>query len=134
MGAPHKTKMMAHFLGLVTSINKISLVAGGREVLLYTWLPGTIGILVPFVSKEDIDFISTLEQHTRTEQGSLVGRDYLSWRGYYTPVKAAVDGGLCETFARLPGIKQSAIAGELDRSVSEVLKKLEQLRVTASGF
>lgn len=136
MGAPHKTKMVAHFhVGdLITSIHKVAMVAGGREILLYTGLHGTVGILVPFVSKEDVDFISTLEQHLRTEQSSLVGRDQLSWRGYYTPVKAVVDGDLCETFARLPGSKQSAIAGELDRTVGEVLKKLEQLRVTTSGF
>ncbi|KAF8134537.1 CPSF A subunit region-domain-containing protein [Boletus edulis] len=136
MGAPHKTKMICHFhVGdLVTSIHKVSLVAGGREVLLYTGLHGTIGILVPFVSKEDVDFISTLEQHMRTEQGSLVGRDHLAWRGYYVPVKGVVDGDLCETYARLPGSKQSAISGELDRTVGEVLKKLEQLRITASGF
>jgi len=101
---------------------------------LYTGLHGTIGVLVPFVSKEDVDFMSTLEQHMRTEQSSLVGRDQLSWRGYYVPVKATVDGDLCEAFARLPGPKQSRIAGELDRSVGEVLKKLEQLRVTSSGF
>ncbi|KAK0476741.1 CPSF A subunit region-domain-containing protein [Armillaria novae-zelandiae] len=136
MGAPHKTKMLCHFhVGdLVTSIHKVSLVAGGREVLLYTGLHGTIGILVPFVSKEDVDFISTLEQHMRTDQASLVGRDQLSWRGYYTPVKGVVDGDLCETFATLPGPKQSSIAAELDRTVGEVLKKLEQLRVTTSGF
>lgn len=136
MGAPHKTKMLAHFhIGdIVTSIHKVSMVAGGREVVLYTGLHGTIGILVPFVSKEDVDFISTLEQHMRTEQLSLIGRDHLSWRGYYTPVKAVVDGDLCEMFARLPPQKQSAIAGELDRSIGEVLKKLDQLRVTASGF
>ncbi|KAA1471787.1 hypothetical protein DENSPDRAFT_837869 [Dentipellis sp. KUC8613] len=136
MGAPHKTKMLCHFhVGdLVTSIHKVSLVAGGREVLLYTGLHGTIGILVPLVSKEDVDFISTLEQHIRTEQTSLVGRDHLAWRGYYVPVKATVDGDLCEMFARLPPSKQSAIASELDRTVNEVLKKLEQLRVTASGF
>ncbi|KAK7053156.1 pre-mRNA-splicing factor rse1 [Paramarasmius palmivorus] len=136
MGAPHKTKMLAHFhVGdLVTSIHKVAMVAGGREILLYTGLHGTIGILVPFVSKEDVDFISTLEQHMRSEQSSLVGRDQLSWRGYYVPVKAVVDGDLCETFARLPGPKQSAIAGELDRTVGEVLKKLDQLRVTTSGF
>ncbi|KZT10782.1 uncharacterized protein LAESUDRAFT_747419 [Laetiporus sulphureus 93-53] len=135
-GAPHKTQMLAHFhVGdIVTSINKVSLVAGGREVLLYTGLHGTIGILVPFVSKEDVDFISTLEQHMRTEQLSIVGRDHLAWRGYYVPVKAVVDGDLCETFARLPANKQSSIANELDRTVGEVLKKLEQLRVTASGF
>ncbi|KAF8647171.1 hypothetical protein AX16_007001 [Volvariella volvacea WC 439] len=136
MGAPHKTKMLAHFhIGdIVTSINKVSMVAGGREILLYTCLHGTIGILVPFVSKEDVDFISTLEQHMRTELQSLVGRDHLTWRGYYVPVKAVVDGDLCETFARLPNQKQSAISGELDRTVGEVLKKLEQLRVTTSGF
>lgn len=136
MGAPHKTKMIAHFhVGdVVTSIHRVALVAGGREVLLYTCLHGTIGILVPFVSKEDVDFISTLEQHMRSEKLSLVGRDHLAWRGYYVPVKSVVDGDLCEQFARLPGTKQSSIAGELDRTVGEVLKKLEQLRVTASGF
>ncbi len=136
MGAPHKTKLLAHVhVGdLITSIHKVSLVAGGREVLLYTGLHGTIGILVPFVSKEDVDFISTLEQHMRSEQLSLVGRDHLSWRGYYVPVKSVVDGDLCETYAKLPGSKQSSIAGELDRTIGEVLKKLEQLRVTASGF
>lgn len=135
-GAPHKTQMIAHFhVGdIITAIHKVALVAGGREVLLYTGLHGTIGILLPFVSKEDVDFINTLEQHMRTEQGSLVGRDHLAWRGYYVPVKAVVDGDLCETFARLPANKQSAIAGELDRTVGEVLKKLEQLRVSASGF
>lgn len=138
MGAPHKTKMLCHFhVGdLVTSIHRVALVAGGREVLLYTGLHGTIGILVPFVSKEDVDFISTLEQHMRTELTTfgLVGRDHLSWRGYYVPVKAVVDGDLCEAYATLAAGKQSNIAAELDRTVGEVLKKLEQLRVTASGF
>ncbi|KAL4243931.1 hypothetical protein ABKN59_010608 [Abortiporus biennis] len=119
---------------IVTSIHKVSLVIGAREVLLYTGLHGTIGILVPFVSKEDVDLISTLEQHMRTEQISLIGRDHLAWRGYYVPVKAVVDGDLCENFARLTANKQRAIAGELDRTVGEVLRKLEQLRVNGSGF
>lgn len=63
MGAPHKTKMLAHYnLGdIPTSIHKTSLVPGGREVLLYTCLMGTVGILVPFTSKQDVDFFQTLE-------------------------------------------------------------------------
>jgi splicing factor 3B subunit 3 len=136
MGAPHKTKMLTHFhVGdVIMSIQRVALVAGGREIIVYFCLHGTIGILVPLVSKDDVDFISTLEQHMRTENLSLVGRDHLAWRGYYTPVKATVDGDLCEYFAKLPAQKQLAIAGELDRSVGEVLKKLESLRVTASGF
>lgn len=136
MGAPHKTRMLAHFhIGdIITSIQRVALVTGGREVIVYFGLHGTIGILVPLVSKDDVDFISTLEQHMRTENLSLVGRDHLSWRGYYTPVKSVVDGDLCEYFAKLPTQKQLAIAGELDRTVGDVLKKLESLRVTASGF
>jgi len=136
MGASHKTKLLAnyHVGDIVTSIHKVAMVAGGREILLYTGLHGTIGILVPFVSKEDIDFVTTLEQHLRGESQSLIGRDMLAYRGYYTPVKAVVDGDLCERFALLPASRQSSIAGELDRTVGEVLKKLESLRVGASGF
>jgi len=144
MGAPHKTKLLAHFhVGdIITSIHKVRLVGGGRDVLLFTGIHGTIGILMPFVSKEDIDFLSTLEQHMRTEgpggQGaggqSLVGRDQMSYRGYYVPVKAVVDGDLCERFAWLPATRQAAIASDLDRTVGEVLKKLDGLRVMASGL
>ncbi|KAF8331909.1 CPSF A subunit region-domain-containing protein [Cantharellus anzutake] len=143
MGAPHKTILLAHFhIGdIPTSLQRVALVPGGREVLLYTGLMGSIGLLVPFVSKEDIEFMTTLEQHMRTEglggQGggglSLLGRDQMAYRGYYAPVKAVVDGDLCERFAMLPAARQAAIAGELDRTVGEVLKKLEGLRVSASG-
>ncbi|GBE87385.1 Pre-mRNA-splicing factor RSE1 [Sparassis crispa] len=136
MGAPLKTQMLCHFhVGdIVTSIQNVALVVGGHQVVLYTGLHGTIGILVALVSKEDVDFVSTLEQHMRSEQLSLVGRDHLAWRGYYVPVKAVVDGDLCEMFVRLPAAKQRAVAAELDRTVGEVLKKLEQLRVMAGGF
>ncbi|KAJ7287318.1 CPSF A subunit region-domain-containing protein [Mycena rebaudengoi] len=135
-GAPHKTQMIAHFhLGdLPMSVQKVSLVTGAREAIFYTGLHGTIGILIPLEDKEDVDFLSTLEQHIRTEQGSLIGRDHLSWRGYYVPVKGVVDGDLCETFSQLSGEKQRSISGEMDRTVGEVLKKLEQIRIMSSGF
>ncbi|CEL54610.1 Pre-mRNA-splicing factor RSE1 OS=Cryptococcus neoformans var, neoformans serotype D (strain B-3501A) GN=RSE1 PE=3 SV=1 [Rhizoctonia solani AG-1 IB] len=135
-GAPHKTKLLAHFnVGdIVTSVHRAALVPGGRDVVAYTGLHGTIGVLIPLASKEDVDFITTLEQHMRSEHSSLVGRDHLAYRGYYVPVKAVVDGDLCERFAMLPSTKQKSIAGELDRTVGEVLKKLEGLRVAGSGF
>ncbi|KAF8748922.1 CPSF A subunit region [Rhizoctonia solani] len=135
-GAPHKTKLLAHYnVGdIVTSVHRAALVPGGRDVVAYTGLHGTIGVLIPLASKEDVDFITTLEQHMRSEHSSLVGRDHLAYRGYYVPVKAVVDGDLCERFAMLPSTKQKSIAGELDRTVGEVLKKLEGLRVAGSGF
>ncbi|KAA1111956.1 pre-mRNA-splicing factor rse1 [Puccinia graminis f. sp. tritici] len=135
MGAPHKLKNLVHFRlnDIPTSIQKTSLVPGGREVLLYTGVQGSIGILVPFISKEDVDFFQTLEMHMRNEMPSLVGRDHLAYRGYYFPVKNCVDGDLCESFALLPSAKQLQVASELDRSVSDVLKKIEAVRVS-SGY
>lgn len=135
MGAAHKTEMIAHYnIGsVVTSITKIPLVAGGRDVLVYTTISGAVGALVPFVSSDDIEFMSTLEMHMRTQDISPVGRDHIAYRGYYVPIKGVVDGDLCESFSLLPYPKQQAIATDLDRSVGDVLKKLEQMR-TSSAF
>lgn len=69
----------------------------------------------------------------RTQDISLVGRDHIAYRGYYVPIKGVVDGDLCESFSLLPYPKQQAIALDLDRSVGDVLKKLEQMR-TSSAF
>lgn len=41
---------------MVSSLHKVSLVPGGRETLLYTGYSGMVGMLVPFISSEDVDF------------------------------------------------------------------------------
>ena len=38
---------------------------------------------------QDIDFFQHLEMHLRAEQPSLCGRDHLSYRSYYMPVKVS---------------------------------------------
>ncbi|KAJ3068360.1 Splicing factor 3B subunit 3 [Podochytrium sp. JEL0797] len=129
-GAPHKLQHLAEFhIGeTITSIHKTSLVAGGREVILYTTLLGRVGILIPFVSKEDVDFFQSLEMHMRQTAPPLCGRDHIAYRGPYFPVKGVVDGDLCEVFNVVPIEKRRGIAEELDRSVGELAKKLEDLR------
>jgi splicing factor 3B subunit 3 len=93
-GAPNRLALMAHFYvqDIPTSLQKTQLVAGGRDVLFWSGLQGTLGILVPFISREDVDFFQTLEQHLRTEDAPLAGRDHLIYRGYYAPVKGIIDG------------------------------------------
>ncbi|KAF2070066.1 hypothetical protein CYY_008612 [Polysphondylium violaceum] len=129
-GAPHKLEHIAQFYvgDMVNTITKASLTYGGPEVLLYTTLTGAIGALVPFTSREDVDFFSTLEMQLRAEHPPLCGRDHLAYRSYYFPVKNVIDGDLCEQYLSLDPIKQRAIAEELSRSPAEVLKKLEDLR------
>ena len=93
-GAPNRLNLLAHFFpqDIPTSIQKTQLVAGGRDILVWTGFQGTLGIMVPFVSREDVDFFQLLEQHMRTEDAPLAGRDHLIYRSYYVPVKGTIDG------------------------------------------
>lgn len=59
------------------------------------------GALLPFSSREDVDFFSHLEMHLRQEQPPLAGRDHLGFRSYYFPVKDTIDGDLCEQFPQV---------------------------------
>jgi splicing factor 3B subunit 3 len=129
-GAPHKLESTAHFFigETVTSMQKAILIAGGSESLLYTTLSGGVGLLIPFTSHDDYDFFQHLEMHMRSELPPLCGREHLAYRSYYYPVKNVLDGDLCEMYNLLDVAKQKTIAEELDRSVSEVSKKLEDMR------
>jgi splicing factor 3B subunit 3 len=129
-GAPHKAESHCEFhVGeVVTCLDKASLVPGGTECLIYSTVYGTIGVLVPFISREDVDFFTHLEMHMRNEYSPILGRDHLSFRGYYQPQKACIDGDFCEVFNSLDAAKQSAVADEMDRSVAEMAKKLDDMR------
>ena len=131
-GASQKLDMinMFHIGESVTYLELATLIPGGNEALVYTTLSGTIGMFVPFTSREDIDFFQHLEMHMRNEAPPLCGRDHLSYRSSYIPVKATIDGDLCEQYNSLEPSKRKAIADELDRSPSEVSKKLEDMRTT----
>ena len=129
-GAPNRLDLMCHqyVQDIPTSIQKTPLVAGGRDVLVWTGLQGTLGIFIPFVSREDVDFFQTLEQQLRNEDPPLAGRDHLIYRSYYVPVKGMIDGDLCERFALLPNDKKQMVAAELDRSVREIERKVSDMR------
>ena len=103
-GAPSKADEIAQFhVGeTVTSLQKVSLGAGCAEVILYTTIHGGIGALLPFTSKEDVSFCSTLEMHLRQEAPPLCGRDQLFFRSAYFPVKAVTDGDFLAGYNRLP--------------------------------
>ena len=125
-GTPNRLDLTAHFFtqDIPTSISRASLVVGGQDVLLWSGLQGTIGVFIPFVAREDADFFQTLEMHMRNEDPPLTGRDHLTYRGYYQPVKGVIDGDLCERYTLLPDEKKQLIAAELDRSVRDVERKI----------
>jgi len=113
---------------LITSLQKTQLIPGGAELVVLGGIMGGIRVMMPLATREDVDFLVHLEMYMRTEQVSLSGRDQLSFRSKFCPVKGVIDGDLCECFATLPLDRQKSIASEMDRTVGEVLKKLENLR------
>lgn len=125
-GAPTRLNLMCHFFpqDIPTTVQKTSLVAGGRDVILWSGFQGTLGMLVPFLSREDVDFFQSLEMQLAAQNPPLAGRDHLIYRSYYVPVKGVIDGDLCETFFLLANDKKQMIAGELDRSIREVERKI----------
>lgn len=134
-GASNRLDSVAHFFAqdIPTNITKASLVVGGQDVIVWSGLQGTIGVLIPFVTREDADFFHSLEVQMRAEDPSPVGRDHLMYRGYYVPVKGVIDGDLCERFRLLPLDKKQQIAGELDRSVTEIERKIS-VRIANSSL
>lgn len=125
-GAPERLQLMAHMFvqDIPTSICKTGLVVGGQDVLLWSGLQGTIGVLVPLNIRENAEFFQALEMHMRSEDPPLAGREHLMYRGNYVPVKGILDGDLCERFLQLPREKKEMIAGQLDRSVREVERRI----------
>jgi splicing factor 3B subunit 3 len=125
-GTPNRLDLMVHFYtqDIPTSVQKTQLVAGGRDILVWTGFQGTMGMFVPFVSREDVDFFQSLEMQLAAQNPPLAGRDHLIYRSYYVPVKGVIDGDLCETYFLLPNDKKLMIAGELDRSVREIERKI----------
>ena len=112
----------------ITALEKTSFIPADQGALLYGTISGCIGVLIPFLTREDIDFFQHLEMHMRQVRPPLCGRDHLVYRSYYTPVKDTIDGDLCEQFNELKPEEQMQIANELLCQPSDVMRKLEEMR------
>jgi splicing factor 3B subunit 3 len=101
-----------HIGDMLTGIELASLTPGGQKAVVYTTMLGSIGVLAPIGFKEDVEFFTHLELHLRSEVPSLVGRDHLSFRSYYSPVSHVIDGDLCEVYAEsYRGHQQRSLSG-----------------------
>lgn len=129
-GAPTKAELMTHYyLGeAVTCMQKCSLFPGKVEVIVVATVTGGVFAFLPFSSKEDVSFYQHLEMFLRQECPNLCQRDHLSYRSYFQPVKSVIDGDLCERYGSLPLVKQQELANDIDRTPTEIMKKLEDVR------
>ncbi|KAI1869836.1 uncharacterized protein JN550_005426 [Neoarthrinium moseri] len=129
-GAPDRLTLISHFFtqDIPTSISKASFAIGGKDILLWTGLQGTIGVLIPLVTRSDAELFHALEAHMRTADPPVTGRDHLMYRSSYMPVKGVIDGDLCERYALLADDKKQMIADQLGHSVLEMERKISDAR------
>lgn len=125
-----KLELICHFYvgEIVTGMTRAALVAGGAEALIYVTITGKINALLPFASRDDVEFYQQLEMNLRIDAPRVTGRDPCSYRSYYAPIRHVIDGDLCDAFGQLSSEAQNKIADKLDRSVGEIMKKLEDTR------
>lgn len=90
-GASNKVEEIVQFhVGdVVSCLQKASLIPGGGEGIIYGTVMGSLGALLPFTSRDDVDFFSHLEMHMRQEYPPLCGRDHMAYRSSYFPVKVS---------------------------------------------
>lgn len=129
-GSAFKIELVAQFYvdDAITALYRTTLVPGGSEAIIYTGMQGTVGALVPFESFADYKFASKLEYHLREDFGlSLVGRDHLSFRGYYAPSRNVIDVDFCKEFSTLNHDDRSDIAEKIGSTSFEIDQRLSEL-------
>jgi splicing factor 3B subunit 3 len=86
-----------YYMGEVgTCLAKAKLSPGTQEAIIVGSISGSLTALVPFETREEIDFFVHLEMYLRIEAQPLCGRDHVTYRSMYVPVKDVIDGDLCE--------------------------------------
>lgn len=133
-GSIKKFKNLCNFYveDIVTSFELNSLVSSGQEVIIYTGLQGTIGILLPIQTKIDIRFFNKLQKAIRLNYEDLTGRDNLKFRSYYQPIKNVIDGDLIELFNELPIDIKIKIGKEIGKLPKEISKKIFEIRALST--
>ena len=118
-----------YYLGeMITSLKKTQFIPGGAELMVASTISGGLYAFVPLTSQQDLQLFTQLEAWLRQEYSNIVQRDHLSYRSSYQPVKAVVDGELCERFHSLAYSRQLAFAEDIGRTVPSIIKKLEDFR------
>jgi splicing factor 3B subunit 3 len=115
-GTPSRLDLMMHYFtqDIPMAIQKTSLTPGGDPVVFWAGLQGTLGVFIPFNRRRDVKMFQQLELAMRQEDKPICGRDHLAYRGYYAPVKGAIDGDLCERFLLLSNDSKQSVAVGLD--------------------
>ncbi|KAJ6248470.1 splicing factor 3b subunit 3 [Anaeramoeba flamelloides] len=115
-----------HIGEMINSIQQIQF--GGSNLIFYSTILGTFGILIDITSNIQINFFSQLQMLLKKKIKTVSGNDNLDWRSYYFPHKGIIDGDFSELFFTLKEKDQLAIAEKMEIPLIEILKQLQNMR------
>ena len=155
-GAPNKLERVCEFhLGdTITSLSRCTLAEGARQVIFYCTVSGAFGVFLPLTTQSSTIFFQNLELSLRNPGNPITmvtskytaidaqigrtavlfptARDHLRFRSHFVPVKAVIDGDLCELFGTLvPEDWRKDIAIGIERDEEDILKRIQDQRLLA---
>ena len=119
---------------IITSFQLGSFNLGGEECIIYTGVMGTIGVLIPLLSKSEIELVHDLQLQIGiwNDGVNVAGKNHGKLRSYYNPRKNVYDGDFLELYFAIPLDVKVKIAKKLNKSVGEIEKKLNDIRNRSS--
>lgn len=129
LGTKLEPKMHYYTGDLPMSIQKTRLVSGGEDVVVWTGLGGTIGVLIPIKLRSTFNQMQGIVDGILARTGTLLGRDHLSYRGYYDARKGMVDGDMMERYFQFAEHEKAGLANDVDESdYTNIERKIHDLR------
>lgn len=102
-----------------------------KQCIVYNTIDGTVGTITPLRNRADASFAQSLEREMRSRYKSVCGRDHISYRSSFQPVKNVVDGDLCHMFSCLAQVDKTSCADAVGRTADDIEWKLDELRALA---
>ncbi|AET38670.1 U2 snRNP complex subunit RSE1 Ecym_3168 [Eremothecium cymbalariae DBVPG len=172
-----KWKLLNHFYlnDIPISLQTVSSAQfSDRTNIIYTGLQGTVGCIIPLITRREVELFESVEQvmrdadylfyleqeerfsvaavdideyeeslgandtylrkkqkkHVPEGAYSTVGRDILSYRSYYNPVRHVIDGDLCERFFTLHAREKKFLVSKLEskNTVDDIESLINNIR------
>ncbi|CAN8069477.1 unnamed protein product [Agarophyton chilense] len=104
-----------------------------QDAIIYATMDGAVGVLIPIAAWNEAEFVRLVEHEMRGRYRTICGRDHLAYRSSFYALKNVVDGDLCEMLGVLPHDDVLKCCNVIGQSVSEVMRRVEELRESWIG-
>lgn len=129
-GAPERLENLMNFYvgDVITGMKSCKLGLSTEQVVIYSGMNGSIGMISPLKSLREVNFFSDLQKMVLAQlndiKWNLTEREHLKYRGYYIPTNACIDGDIVDLFTELPLAAQQKISNEMEKPIDAISNRI----------